>query len=78
MTTTEATQPTAAPTTADGDARGRVAELHAIRARAVAGPSEKATEAQHAKGKLTARERIELLLDPGSFQEVEQLRRHRA
>ncbi|MFH9010781.1 acyl-CoA carboxylase subunit beta [Streptomyces sp. NPDC017943] len=60
------------------DARGRVAELHEIRAQAVAGPSEKATEAQHAKGKLTARERIELLLDPESFREVEQLRRHRA
>ncbi|WP_276145462.1 carboxyl transferase domain-containing protein, partial [Streptomyces sp. YIM 130001] len=60
------------------DARGRVAELHAIRAEAVQGPSEKATEAQHAKGKLTARERIELLLDPGTFREVEQLRRHRA
>ncbi|MET7440614.1 MULTISPECIES: carboxyl transferase domain-containing protein, partial [unclassified Streptomyces] len=60
------------------DARGRVAELHAIRAQALRGPSDKATEAQHAKGKLTARERIELLLDPGSFQEVEQLRRHRA
>ncbi|MDX2596089.1 acyl-CoA carboxylase subunit beta [Streptomyces sp. WI03-4A] len=55
-----------------------MAELHGIRAQAVAGPGEKATEAQHAKGKLTARERIELLLDPGSFQEVEQLRRHRA
>jgi acetyl-CoA carboxylase carboxyltransferase component len=60
------------------DARGRVAELHGIRAQALAGPSEKATQAQHAKGKLTARERIELLLDAGSFQEVEQLRRHRA
>jgi acetyl-CoA carboxylase carboxyltransferase component len=60
------------------DARGRVAELHEIRAQALAGPSEKATAAQHAKGKLTARERIELLLDPGSFREVEQLRRHRA
>ncbi|MEV6174426.1 methylmalonyl-CoA carboxyltransferase, partial [Streptomyces sp. NPDC051954] len=42
------------------DAHGRVAELHEIRAQAVAGPSEKATTAQHAKGKLTARERIEL------------------
>ena len=60
------------------DARGRVAELHEIREQALAGPSEKATEAQHAKGKLTARERIELVLDPGSFREVEQLRRHRA
>src|SRR5918992_3015971 len=59
------------------DARGRVAELHAIRAEALRGPSDKATQAQHAKGKLTSRERIELLLDPGSFREVEQLRRHR-
>src|SRR5690348_11658142 len=76
MTVLEETtgEPTGEPT----DARGRVAELHEIRAAAVAGPSEKATEAQRAKGKLTARERIELLLDPGSFQEVEQLRRHRA
>jgi len=53
-------------------AHGRTAELHAIRAQALAGPSEKATAAQHAKGKLTARERIGLLLDEGSFNEVEQ------
>ncbi|MFF5765582.1 carboxyl transferase domain-containing protein, partial [Streptomyces tanashiensis] len=52
--------------------------MHVLRERALRGPSERATEAQHAKGKLTARERIELLLDPGSFNEVEQLRRHRA
>ncbi|WP_438869716.1 acyl-CoA carboxylase subunit beta [Paractinoplanes ferrugineus] len=37
-----------------------------------------ATEAQHRRGKLTARERIELLLDPGSFHELEQFRRHRS
>ncbi|MEU4172419.1 acyl-CoA carboxylase subunit beta [Streptomyces sp. NPDC026665] len=55
-----------------------VAGLLAIREQVLAGPSAAATEAQHAKGKLTARERIELLLDAGSFQEVEQLRRHRA
>ncbi|WP_344185720.1 carboxyl transferase domain-containing protein, partial [Streptantibioticus ferralitis] len=61
-----------------GDARGRVAELHAIREQVRRGPSERATEAQHAKGKLTARERIDLLLDEGSFREVEPLRRHRA
>jgi methylmalonyl-CoA decarboxylase subunit alpha len=60
------------------DARGKVAELHAIRAQVAAGPSEKATEAQRAKGKLTARERIGLLLDEGTFREVEPLRRHRA
>src|SRR2546421_432959 len=51
------------------DARGRVAELRAIREEVRRGPSDRATEAQHAKGKLTARERIELLLDEGSFQE---------
>ncbi|SDT73811.1 acetyl-CoA carboxylase carboxyltransferase subunit beta /acetyl-CoA carboxylase carboxyltransferase subunit alpha [Streptomyces sp. TLI_053] len=60
------------------DVRGRVAELHELREQVRRGPSEKATEAQHAKGKLTARERIELLLDEGSFREVEPLRRHRA
>ncbi|WP_283949307.1 acyl-CoA carboxylase subunit beta, partial [Streptomyces panaciradicis] len=67
-----------APAVGPSHARGRVAELRAIRVQAVAGPCEKATKAQHAKGKLTARERIGLLLDEGSFQEVEQLRRHRA
>ena len=35
------------------------------------------TEKQHAKGKLTARERIHKLLDPGSFQEVDTFVRHR-
>src|SRR5438034_824876 len=60
------------------DSRGRVAELHAIRAEARRGPSEKATEAQHAKGKLSVRERIDLLLDEGTFHEVGGLRRHRA
>ncbi|MER6612890.1 carboxyl transferase domain-containing protein, partial [Streptomyces xantholiticus] len=59
-------------TSEPSDARGRVAELHEIREQALRGPSEKATEAQHAKGKLTARERIALLLDEGSFREVEQ------
>ncbi|QMU79929.1 acyl-CoA carboxylase subunit beta [Streptacidiphilus sp. PB12-B1b] len=49
-----------------------------LRARVLSGPSPQATDAQHAKGKLTARERIELLFDPGSFTEVEGLRRHRA
>jgi acetyl-CoA carboxylase carboxyltransferase component len=56
----------------------RVAELHEAKKLARRGPSERATRAQHAKGKLTARERIDLLLDAGSFTEVEQLRRHRA
>ncbi|MGW7397923.1 methylmalonyl-CoA carboxyltransferase, partial [Streptomyces cyaneofuscatus] len=42
------------------DTRGRVAELLSLREQARRGPSERATQAQHAKGKLTARERIEL------------------
>ncbi|WP_017588776.1 acyl-CoA carboxylase subunit beta [Nocardiopsis ganjiahuensis] len=56
----------------------RLEELARIRDGAHRGPSSEATERQHAKGKLTARERIDLLLDKGSFTEVESLRRHRA
>ncbi|MFD3976274.1 acyl-CoA carboxylase subunit beta [Streptomyces cyaneofuscatus] len=56
----------------------RVEELRRIRDAACRGPGDAATERQHAQGKLTARERIGLLLDKGSFTEVEQLRRHRA
>ena len=40
--------------------------------------SERAIEKQHAKGKLTARERIDLLLDEGSFEETDRLSVHRA
>src|SRR3954453_16477840 len=39
--------------------------------------SPEAEEKQHARGKLTARERIEKLLDPGSFQELDTFVRHR-
>ncbi|MFR9798094.1 acyl-CoA carboxylase subunit beta [Streptomyces sp. MS06] len=56
----------------------RVADLVELREEVVCGPSTRATEAQHAKGKLTARERIDLLFDKGTFTEVEGLRRHRA
>lgn len=58
-------------------ARARAADLHGVRAAVLEG-DRPATERQHAKGKLTARERIALLLDEGSFHEVEPLRRHRA
>ncbi|MEZ0026553.1 acetyl-CoA carboxylase carboxyltransferase component, partial [Kitasatospora sp. MAP12-15] len=66
------------PPTRPAEARGRVVALHELREQVRRGPSDQATEAQHAKGKLTARERIDLLLDAGSFHEVEPLRRHRA
>ncbi|MEU8685491.1 acyl-CoA carboxylase subunit beta [Streptomyces sp. NPDC048611] len=56
----------------------RLDELRSLKEQARAGLDPTATERQHAKGKLTAYERIELLLDEGSFNEVEPLRRHRA
>ena len=45
---------------------------------AVHAGSARAIEKQHARGKRTARERIELLLDPGSFVELDELARHRS
>ncbi len=42
------------------------------------GGGEKRIESQHGKGKLTARERLELLMDPGSFQEIGAFVTHRA
>jgi acetyl-CoA carboxylase carboxyltransferase component len=56
----------------------RLADLDARRAAARQGGGEKAIERQHARGKMTARERIAYLLDEGSFQELDMLARHRA
>ncbi|REE96268.1 acyl-CoA carboxylase subunit beta [Thermomonospora umbrina] len=58
--------------------RERARELAALQERVRGGPGERATAAQKARGKLTVRERLDLLFDPGSFMEVEGLRRHRA
>ncbi|MGW2651104.1 acyl-CoA carboxylase subunit beta [Streptomyces sp. NPDC001393] len=58
--------------------RARVGELTRLRQELLSGPSERATEAQHAKGKLTVRERLQLLFDPDTFSEVEPFRRHRS
>jgi acetyl-CoA carboxylase carboxyltransferase component len=58
--------------------RLRVEELTAYRESLYDGPSRRASEAQRAKGKLTVRERLDLLFDAGSFREVEGFRRHRA
>jgi propionyl-CoA carboxylase beta chain len=57
---------------------GKLADLERRRHEAVHAGSAAAVEKQHAKGKLTARERIDLLLDEGSFTEFDQLARHRA
>ena len=55
----------------------RLAQLQELRDAMIHHASEKAVEKQHAKGKYTARERIEKLLDPGSFQELDTYVRHR-
>ncbi len=80
MTITQSGPPTAGPderlAAAAAAQPDPLAELRAIRQRAA--PDPRATERQHSKGKLTAHERIALLLDDASFVEVEPLRRHRA
>jgi propionyl-CoA carboxylase beta chain len=55
-----------------------VEKLEARRARAREGGGEARIEAQHKRGKLTARERIGLLLDKGSFEEIDMFVEHRA
>jgi len=57
---------------------GKIADLQRRRDEAVHAGSQRAVERQHAKGKMTARERIERLLDPDSFTELDELARHRA
>ena len=52
-------------------------QLEAKRAAARAGGGEERIQAQHNKGKLTARERLELLLDTGSFEEYDMFVEHR-
>src|SRR6187551_4041470 len=52
--------------------------LEQRREQARAGGGEKRIEAQHNRGKLTARERVELLLDKGSFEEFDMFVEHRA
>lgn len=54
-----------------------IEELEERRARAHIGGSEKRIDAQHSKGKLTARERIDLLVDPDSFEEWDMFVEHR-
>ena len=55
----------------------RLDELRRRKAQSEAGGGSQRIDAQHNRGKLTARERLELLLDEGSFQEVDALVEHR-
>ena len=54
-----------------------IRQLDEKRRKAALGGGQKRIDAQHAKGKLTARERIELLLDEGSFEEWDMFKEHR-
>src|SRR6195952_2540431 len=54
----------------------KLEQLHDLR-QAAMHSSPEAEEKQHARGKMTARERIEALLDEGSFQELDTFMRHR-
>jgi acetyl-CoA carboxylase carboxyltransferase component len=56
----------------------RIEELRKLRDEALHAGSERAIARQHEAGKLTARERIDLLLDKGSFQEIDMMARHQA
>lgn len=53
-------------------------EVRRRHARAEAGGGEERRKRQHGEGKLSARERIDLLLDEGTFEELDKLVRHRS
>src|SRR3954452_9918613 len=57
---------------------GKLADLAMREDEAIHAASARAVEKQHAKGKMTARERIDALLDEGSFVETDELARHRS
>ncbi|MGH3379402.1 MAG: carboxyl transferase domain-containing protein, partial [Actinoallomurus sp.] len=57
---------------------GKIADLERRRYETVHAGSSRAVEKQHAKGKMTARERVDAFLDEGSFVEFDGMARHRA
>ena len=59
------------------DNQNKVAQLIELREEARLGGGQKRIDAQHAKGKYTARERIQMLLDEGSFEEFDMFVTHR-
>src|SRR5579864_4740 len=58
--------------------RAKIDHLRELREQARVGGGQRRIDAQHAKDKLTARERLDLLLDPGSFVEIDRFVTHRA
>src|SRR5260221_10574210 len=77
MTSQAPSEPEAVPADLHTTA-GKIADLQRRRDEAMHAGSQRAVERQHAKGKMTARERIDYLLDPGSFTEFDELAKHRA
>jgi propionyl-CoA carboxylase beta chain len=75
------TDPTKAPAPAASSdlstTAGKIADLKVRYHEAVTASGEAAIKKQHAKGKMTARERIDTLLDHGSFVEIDEFVRHR-
>ena len=59
------------------DAKARVKHLQELREQSRLGGGQDRIDAQHAKGKMTARERLEALLDKGSFRELDAFVTHR-
>lgn len=55
----------------------KIEQLRKLKAQAQLGGGQDRIDAQHAKGKMTARERIQTLLDPGSFREIDMFVTHR-
>jgi propionyl-CoA carboxylase beta chain len=55
---------------------GKIKRMHKLKAKALEGGGQKRIDSQHAKGKLTARERIDLMLDKDSFREFDMLVHH--
>ena len=63
---------------ADDPMNERLEDLRTRKEAAIHAGTERAVQRQHDKGKMLARERIDHLLDPGSFHELDMLARHRA
>ena len=87
MTAQPAAEPTAEPAAEPGEGTsspdihttaGKLDEFLRRTDEATHAGSQRAVDAQHERGKMTARERIAALLDPGSFVELDALARHRA
>jgi propionyl-CoA carboxylase beta chain len=74
----EAPEPAVSPDIDIHTTAGKIADLDRRRFEAVHAASAAAVEKQHAKGKMTARERVDALLDEGSFTEFDEFARHRS